>query len=183
MVIAVESTLCAYSAIGHKNIGPAVPIEIHNGDRGPEGGHFGHDVVELWVELWGLMYEVNATLLGALGERKTVALSDAWGERARGSRMEAPSTEMSPPRRLSQRARGTPPTRAKNMPMATRRDTATACCSLIGSEIPIMNIQKSTSLLCLKRIGRNNSPPILYQTFQPHANGKLLPLPPDRKIF
>src|SRR5579875_353146 len=84
MVVAIESTLGANPTIGHKNIGPAVPIEIHNVDRGSEGGHFGHDVVELWVELWSLMHEVDAALLGTLGEIKTVALERCLGREGTG---------------------------------------------------------------------------------------------------
>ena len=68
----VKGILASLAAVGDVDIGPAVAIEIHDGHRCAHGRDLRHDVIQLVVERWALMNEVDAGRVGDFLEIKAM---------------------------------------------------------------------------------------------------------------
>src|SRR5580658_3798941 len=79
MVVAVEPVLAADGAVGYVDIGPAVTIEVHNGDGRAHRGDFRHDCGKLGIEHRRLMHKVDAGGTRYILERKSVASQRSIG--------------------------------------------------------------------------------------------------------
>ena len=72
VVIAVEMVQAADAAVRYIDVGPAIAVEVDDGDRCTHRGHFRHDAVEFVIEDRGLVDEVDARLVCDLLEAKTI---------------------------------------------------------------------------------------------------------------
>ena len=73
VVVAIESVFAAFAAVGDVDVGPAVAIEVDDGDRRAHRGDLRHDVVEFGIERGRVMHEVDAGGVGDFFEIKAVA--------------------------------------------------------------------------------------------------------------
>ena len=72
VVVAVKMVLAADAAVRHIDIGPAVAIEIDDGNRCAHRRHFRHDAIEFVIEDGSLVNKVDARLAGHLLEAKAI---------------------------------------------------------------------------------------------------------------
>ena len=75
VLIAIQAIEAAVGAVRHVEVGPAVAIEVRDGDRRADRRDLRHDVVELVVEHRSLVHEVHAEAARGLGEREAVAVA------------------------------------------------------------------------------------------------------------
>ena len=73
VVVAVEMVQAADAAVGDIDVGPAVAVEVDDGDRCAHRGDFRHDAVEFVIEDGSLVHEVDARLVGDFLEAETIA--------------------------------------------------------------------------------------------------------------
>ncbi len=72
-MVAIQGVVAAFGAVGYINIGPAVAIEIDDGDGSAHGSYIGHDVIELVIEVGSLVNKIHASGVRDFLEIKTVA--------------------------------------------------------------------------------------------------------------
>ena len=79
VLVTVEAVLRALGAVGGVEVGPAVAVEVDDGDGRAHGGDLRHNGVEFRVELRRLMDEVDARDVGDLLKVEAVASERGGG--------------------------------------------------------------------------------------------------------
>jgi hypothetical protein len=78
VVVAVEMIHAADAAVGYVDVGPAIAVEVDNGDRCAHGRDFRHDAVEPGIEDGGLVHEVDSRLVGDFLKAETITGQAVW---------------------------------------------------------------------------------------------------------